>query len=119
MRILDVNGMEIQNPDDSLGYLKEETICVAHHEAVEAVEEQGHYETVAEYPNGGRDVAWVVDVPGVEAQAAWDEYEDIHRYILFTAEELAEIEHNKTLPTMDERMEALETTLSVILGVSV
>ena len=30
-----------------------------------------HYETVAEYPNGGRDVRKVIDVPGVPAQAAW------------------------------------------------
>lgn len=27
------------------------------------VEGQGHYKTVCEYPNGGKDVEWVVDVP--------------------------------------------------------
>ena len=27
-----------------------------HHEAIEAVEEQGHYEIIREYPNGGKDV---------------------------------------------------------------
>ena len=119
MRIVDENGVEIINPDYSLGYLKEETILVAHHEAVESMEEQGHYETVAEYPNGGKDVAWVVDVPGVEAQEAWDEYEDIQRFIPFTAEELAEIERNKNIPTTDERISALESAMLEMMGVTV
>ena len=88
MRILDEKGLEVQNPDYEKGYLKEDRHLVAHHEAVEAVEEVGHYETVAEYPNGGKDVAWVVDTPGVEAVEAWDEYEDILRYIPFTEAEL-------------------------------
>ena len=73
MRILDENGIELTNPDLTLGHLEEEEILVAHHEAVEAVEEQGHYEVIAEYPDtNGKDVEWVVDVPGVEAQEAWD-----------------------------------------------
>ena len=84
MRILDENNMEIVSPDLSLGYLVQEEIFVAHHEATEAVEEQWHYETVAEYPNGGKDVTKVIDVPGVEAQEAWDEYETILRYIRYT-----------------------------------
>ena len=117
MRILDINGVEITNPDYSLGHLVEEKILKAHHEAVEAVEEQGHYEVVAEYPNGGKDVAWVVDIPGVEAREAWDEYEDIHRFIPFTAEELAEIERNKKIPSMNERMEALEAAFLEMMGV--
>lgn len=46
---------------------------VIHHDAVAHVEEQGHYEVVAEYPNGGKDVRWVVDVQGVEGHDAYDE----------------------------------------------
>ena len=73
---------------DSLeGYIRPDKLFITHHEAVEAVEEQGHYETVAEYPNGGKDVEWVVDVPGVEAKDAWDEYEDIYVFVPYTAEE--------------------------------
>lgn len=90
MRILDQNGNEIQ-PEDvdyRLGKLSDDKIFIRHHDAVEAVEEQGHYETLQEYPNGGKDVEWKVDVPGVEAKEAWDEYEDIQRYTKFTAEEL-------------------------------
>lgn len=71
------------------GYLKDDKLLIAHHEAVEAVEEQGHYETIAEYPNGGKDVEWVVDVPAVEAKEAYDEYEEIQVYIPYTANEIA------------------------------
>lgn len=90
MRILDQNDNEIQ-PEDvdyRLGKLSDDKIFIQHHDAVEAVEEQGHYETLQEYPNGGKDVEWKVDVPGVEVKEAWDEYEDIQRYTKFTAEEL-------------------------------
>ena len=76
--------------DETKGYLKKDSLFVRHHEAVEAVEEQGHWVTIAEYPNGGKDVDWVVDVPAVEAKEAWDEYEDILRFVAFNAKELAE-----------------------------
>lgn len=88
MRILNENGIEITAPDLSLGKLVEEELLIARHEAVEAVEEKFHYETVAEYPNGGKDVVKVVDVPGVEAKDAWDEVENVLRYILYTEAEL-------------------------------
>ena len=56
---------------------------------MEGVEEVSHYETVTEYPGGGRDVRKVIDVPGVPAQAAWTEQVPVQRYIRYTAEELA------------------------------
>lgn len=59
------------------------------HPAVEGVEEVSHYETVTEYPGGGRDVRKVIDVPGVPAQAAWTEQVPVQRYIRYTEEELA------------------------------
>ena len=80
----------IENPDLELGYLVNDTIRV-HHEAVEGVGEIGHYETVAEYPNGGRDVEWVVEVPGVEGREEYDENVDILIYIPYTEEELRDI----------------------------
>lgn len=88
MRILDMNGIELDSPDLARGYLTEEEILIAHHDAVEAVQEQWHYEITAVYHNGGKDVAKVVDVPGVEAKDAWDEYETVQRYIPYTDEEL-------------------------------
>lgn len=90
MRIFDKFNNLLDSYDESKGYLKNDTILICHHEAVEAVEEQGHFECVAEYPNGGKDTVWVVDVPAVEEKDAWDEYEDILRFIEFTTNELAE-----------------------------
>lgn len=95
MRIFDENDNLLDSYDETKGYLKPDRLFVCHHEAVEAVAEEGHWETIAEYPNGGKDVDWIVDVPGVEAQEAWDEYEDIYRYVLYTEEELAVIEEEK------------------------
>lgn len=102
MKILDQAGNEILEPDYSLGYIVEENVLVAHHEAVEPVEETGHYEVLAEYENGGKDVAWVVDVEAVEAAEAWDEYEKILRYIPYTAQQLAE----RNRPTQLDILEA-------------
>ena len=110
MRILDENNVEITAPDLTLGHLVEEEVFVAHHPAVEEVPEQWHYETIQEYPSGGRDVVKVVDVPGVEAKAAWDEYETIKRYVPYTEEELAALEEARNRPTLESRVETLETT---------
>lgn len=110
MRILDENNVEITSPELSLGHLVEEEVFVAHHPAVEAVREQWHYETVYEYLNGGKDVVKVIDVPGVEAKDAWDEYETIKRYVPYTEEELAALEEARNKPTLESRVETLETT---------
>ena len=110
MRILDENNVEITSPDLSLGHLVEEEVFVAHHPAVEEVPEQWHYETIQEYPGGGKDVVKVVDVPGVEAKDAWDEYETIKRYVPYTEEELAALEAKRNRPTLESRVDVLETT---------
>lgn len=91
MRILDESGIEIPAYDPKKGYTKEETILVKHHDAVEAIPEKGHYKTVKVYPNGGKDVEWVVDTPGVEAKEAWDEYETVLQFVSYSASELAHI----------------------------
>lgn len=90
MRIFDENDNELFEYDRTKGHLKNDRLFIKHHPQLEAVQEEGHWETVAEYPNGGKDVKWVIDIPGVEAKDAWDEYEDILRYIPFTVQELAE-----------------------------
>lgn len=115
MKIYDENNVELFEPDLSLGHLAEDRIFIAHHEAVKAVAEEGHWETVAEYPNGGKDVAWIVDVPEVEVKEAWDEYEDILRYVLYTEEELEQIEEAKNKPTADQRISELEESLNALL----
>ena len=91
MKIIDENGAVIETPDLTQGWLRSETEAVEH-PAQEGVPELSHYETVAEYPNGGKDVRKVIDVPGMPAQDAWTEQVPIQRYILYTAEELAEQE---------------------------
>lgn len=64
MTIFDRDGAVVGDPDLSVGRLEEHVETVTFSYRVDA-EEQGHYETIAEYPEtGGRDVAWVVDVPG-------------------------------------------------------
>ena len=88
MKIIDETGAAVENPDLTLGYLTDDTQPLEH-PAQEAVAEVAHYETVAEYPSGGRDVQRVVDVPGVPARPAWTEQLPIKRYIRYTAEELA------------------------------
>lgn len=79
----------LENPDLSMGYLTQDKLFVAHHDAVPYVPETGHWETVAEYPNGGKDVVWVVDEEGTAAAEAYDEFEEIRVYVPFTAAQLA------------------------------
>ena len=91
MRILDKDNNEVTNPNLEKGYLKDETIVIRHHDAVEAKQGKSHIEVVKEYDNGGKDVITVWDEKPVEAKAAYDETEDIQRYIPYTAEELEKI----------------------------
>lgn len=75
------------------GYIKEDTIEV-HYPEVKAVEEKGHYETIREYANGGKDVKWVVDVKGVEYKPDRYEEEKIYVYIAYEGEEKKEMLRN-------------------------
>ena len=118
MKIIDETGAVVENPDLTLGYLTDDTQPLEH-PAQEAVAEVAHYETVAEYPGGGKDVQRVVDVPGVPARPAWTEQLPIKRYIRYTAEELAaqeearkKVEAREKLP---ERVDALETANNDII----
>ena len=127
MQIIDEHGSPIENPDLTKGYLKQETQTV-HHDAVAGVEEVSHYETET-LPDGtpaiyydadgrekGRDVRKVVDVPGVEGKEAWDETVERQRYILYTAEELAQrkaqeeagCKRQEALDKLPETLEALK-----------
>lgn len=105
--IYNENMERIEHPDMTLGYLRP-GMRVEHHNAIESVTEVWHYETVAEYPNGGKDIRKVVDVPGVAAQAAWDEEIPIQIYIPYTQEELDRMEAERNKPAMEDRLIALE-----------
>ncbi len=91
MRIFNADKTkEITSYDREKGYLAEDKLLIAHHEAVEAQEGEWHYITVAEYPNGGKDVERVWDKEPVEAAEAYDEYEDIQVFIEYTEEEMTD-----------------------------
>ena len=119
MKIFDIEGNEITitNPELEKGELFYEQMRVIHTWIVD-IEEQTHEEVVAEYPNGGKDVAIVIDV---EEQGHWETrdhsgkivdfdgsipddmphenpVEDIwqfQRYRAYTEDELAEIAKRK------------------------
>ena len=92
---------ELQEYDQNLGYLQNDTL-VTHFPEVQAIEEQGHYKVIAEYPNGGKDVEWIVDVEGVEYQPEHDEEEDILVYIPYTQAEIRNIEINNRILELKE-----------------
>lgn len=106
--------VEITDYDLTKGYLVDDEIAteheaeIVHHPAVEAVEEQSHYEVIAEYPNGGKDVEKIIDVEAVEAKEAYDEvikkayteHEPIQIYIQYTESELRRRELELELATL-------------------
>lgn len=118
MKIIDENGAALETPDLTLGWLRDETEAVEH-PAQAGVPELSHYETVAEYPNGGKDVRKVIDREGIPARDAWTEQVPIQRYIRYTAEELAarkKAEQAAQLPTTEERLAALEAAMLDLLA---
>lgn len=96
---------ELKEYDLNKGHLKLDKLFIRHHEAVEEIKEQWHYETIAEYPNGGRDVSKVIDVPYQAPQEAFDEYEDIYVYIPYTYEELEELNKPSELEILKREQE--------------
>lgn len=86
--------IELTEYDLEKGYLKDD-ILITHYDEVPYVEEKGHYETIREYSNGGKDVEWIIDVKGQEYQPARDEEENIQVYIYYTEDELLKIKKNK------------------------
>lgn len=115
MTILDENDNLVVSFDPSLGRLIPDRVLIAHHPAVKPVEEVHHYEVVARYPNGGKDLVKVVDTPGVPMSEAWDEFEDIMRFIAYTPEELAEMEANRKIP-LEEQIAELHEALDLLLS---
>ena len=88
MKIYDADLLhELQNPDLTRGKLETAQRVTVHHEAVPA---SVRYEVMpgtvtADFPEGLRQE---ITTP---AQEAWDEYEEVQRYVPYTDAELAEI----------------------------
>lgn len=82
--------MILENPDLEKGYLKDDKIVIRYVSASAEVPKQSHYEVVKEYPNGGKDMREVVDVPYKPAVEAHEETEDIKVYIPYSEAEFLE-----------------------------
>lgn len=111
MKIYDQNKQFILSEIDlGMGYLKDDKIFVRHHDAIPAVEGQGHREVIKEYPNGSKDVQWVWDIEPKPAVAAYDEYENIQVFIPYTDEEKAQMAQSKKQNRIDELKSLLAST---------
>lgn len=107
----------INDPDMDKGKITYESVAVECRYVVD-LEEQGHYEVIREYPNGGKDVEWKVDTPEVGGWRyyrngeEWGEcpmvvpddwphentvntYINVARWREYTPEELADVEKAK------------------------
>ena len=115
MKIIDETGAVVENPDLTLGYLTDSTEEITH-PAVEGVEEQWHWETVTEYPNGGRDVQKIMDRPGVQAQEEWVEKVPIQKYIRYTAKELAAQEEERKKQEAKDKLPETVAALQAALA---
>lgn len=103
--------IELQEKDIDYdrGTVIEDTLIIHHEEEPEIIEvpEEGHYETLREYPNGGKDVKWVVDVPAVKGQAkkeAYDEEEIIYVYKPYSNLFLREKELSQEISALKQRL---------------
>ena len=105
MRVFNEDTQELKEYDLNKGHLELDKLFIRHHKAVEEIKEQWHYETIAEYPNGGRDVSKVIDVPYQAPQEEYDEYEDIYVYIPYTYEELEELNKPSELEILKREQE--------------
>ena len=76
--------------DESLGELIPDTLFVRHVPYQAEVQQESHYEVIAEYPSGGKDVEEVIDIPYQPEVLEHDEYEDILVFKPFTEKVFAE-----------------------------
>lgn len=104
MRVFNQNKtQELTVYDLTKGKLVDDTFTTTI-QAVQGQEEVGHYETIAEYPNGGKDVKWMVDQPYIAPQTEREEVEQIQIYIPFTAEEQAEYDRTRYESLVESRI---------------
>ena len=83
--------ISLETIDFEKGYLKLDKLFVKYHETVEAKE--AVYDTVTKkLDNGSKETYHPLISPAVEAKEAYDEYEDIQVFVLYTETELAQRE---------------------------
>ena len=121
MRVFNENKtQELKEYNLNKGHLELDKLFIRHHKAVEEIKEQWHYETIAEYPNGGKDVEKIIDVPYQAPQEEYDEYEDIYVYIPYTDEELEELNKPSELEILKREQEvtaqAVQDLILMMMG---
>lgn len=135
MVIFDENWNVVENPDLSLGFLLESSKDIEHAWIIDS-QEEGHWETIKEYPNGGKDIEWIIDSPqeghwetrDSETKEIVKDYdgsisdnwtkEDIHyetwqfyRYIEYSEEELEAIREQLKKEEKEQLIEQLQKKL--------
>lgn len=110
MEIYNEQMERMETADLTLGWL-EETQRELTHDAVDAIEEIWHYEIIAQYPNGGRDVLRVIDRAGVKAKDAWTEMVPIQIYHPYTREELEQREAQMNRPSIQEQLDEMRESI--------
>lgn len=101
MKVYNETKTEILTDYDlKLGHLIKDKIVVPE---VCYIKEEGHYETIREYENGGKDVKWVIDTPGVEHKPAREE--EILIYVPYTEKELKIIDAEKKIQELKDKLE--------------
>ena len=103
------DGDYIDIPDDlicdlSKGKLENDTL-IEHIPEQQEIQEQWHYETIKEYPNGGKDVEKVIDVVGQPYIAEHDEVEDILVYKPYSQQEIKAIKNNNRIVELKQKLQ--------------
>lgn len=106
-KVYNQNKTEIlTNYDLSKGKLVNDVLEI-NHAAVEGKDRKGHYETVKEYANGGKDVVFVEEQAAIEARPAYTEKLDILVYVPYSE---AELKRNKIIHDIRELKNNLTKT---------
>ena len=95
--------IELTEVDETVGYLKEDVVETDIPEQKEVLE-KWHYEVIAEYPNGGKDVKKVIDVEGKPYIPAHTEREDILVYIPYSSEELVKMAAEREIAELKAKL---------------
>ena len=94
---------ELVNVDLTKGYLKDD-VLVSNIPAVQGVEEVSHFEVVKVYPNGGKDVKKIIDVPAVQAKEAQVVSQPIKVFVPYTEKEISNRILNDRICALKEKL---------------
>lgn len=94
--------LEAVEVDLNKGYLRSDKIVVAHHESVEA-KAAVYVDRVEKLDNGSVQIWKELVTPAVEANEAYDDYEEIQVYVLYTVDEIQKLYESKVDRLIRER----------------